>query len=134
MTLTTLQTVPAFLAYFATGVLLLGMFLTLYCVIVPGREWERIRQGNAAAALSLAGAALGFTLPLAAAIAHSDGLADMLLWAGISLLVQLGAFAAMHLLRRDVTRAIGRGGMAEAIVLATGSVVLGLLNAACMTP
>jgi putative membrane protein len=134
MTLTTLATVPAFLAYFATAVLLLASFLTLYCVILPGAEWARIRQGNAAAALSLAGAALGFSLPLAAAIAHAESLPDMALWAGISLLVQLGAFAAMHLLRRDVSAAIARGDMAEAIVLAAGSVVLGLLNAACMTP
>ena len=58
----------------------------------------------------------------------------MALWARVSFLVQLGAFAAMHLLRRDVAASIGRGDMAEAIVLAAGSVVLGLLNAACMTP
>jgi putative membrane protein len=134
MTLTTLAAVPAFLAYFIASLLLLAGFLTLYCAILPGREWDRIRAGNAAAALSLAGAAFGFSLPLAAAIMHADSLADMALWAGISLLVQLGAFAAMHLLRRDVAASIGRGEMAEAILLAAGSVVLGLLNAACMTP
>ena len=134
MTLTTLQNVPAFLAYFVSSLLLLAAFLTLYCLILPGREWARIREGNAAAALALAGAALGFTLPLAAAIIHADSLADMALWAGISLLVQLTVFATMHVLRRDVADAIGRGDMAEAIVLAAGSVVLGLLNAACMTP
>lgn len=134
MTLTTLANVPAFLAYFVSSLLLLAAFLTLYCRILPGDEWARIRAGNTAAALSLAGATVGFTLPLAAAIAHADSLADMALWAGISFLVQLGAFAAMHLLRRDVADSIGRGDMAEAIVLATGSVVLGLLNAACMTP
>ena len=134
MTLTTLQTVPSFLAYFLSSLVLLGAFLTLYSLVLPGREWARIRDGNAAAALSLAGATLGFALPLAAAIVHAASLADMALWAGVSLLVQLGAFAGMHLLRRDVAAAIGRGDMAGAIVFATGSVVLGVLNAACMTP
>jgi putative membrane protein len=77
---------------------------------------------------------LGFALPLAAAIAHAASLVDMVLWAAVALLVQLGAFAALHLLRRDVSAALERGDMAEAIVWAAGSVVLGLLNAACMTP
>ena len=134
MTLTTLENVPAFLAYFASAVLLLAVFLAVYCAVLPGRDWARIRKGNVAAAVSLAGATLGFSLPLAATIAHSVSLADMMLWSGISLLVQLGAFGAMHLLRRDLTEAIARGNMAEAVVWAAGSVVLGLLNAACLTP
>lgn len=134
MILTTLQSVPAFLLYFTSSLALLAIFLTVYCLVLPGDEWGQIREGNTAAALSLAGATLGFTLPLAAAIVHAGSLADMMLWAAVALLVQLGAFAAMHLLRRDVAAAIARGDMAEAIVLAAGSVVLGLLNAACMTP
>ena len=61
---------PAFLAYFAGSVVLLGIFLVLHARLLPVAEWQLIRQGNAAAALSLAGAAGGFALPLASAIVH----------------------------------------------------------------
>jgi uncharacterized membrane protein YjfL (UPF0719 family) len=39
----------------------------------------------------------------------------------------------MRLLRRDAVAAIERGDMAEAVLLAAGSVALGLINAACLS-
>ena len=124
---------PAFLAYFAGSVVLLGIFLVLHAWLLPVREWQLIRQGNAAAALSLAGAAGGFALPLTSAIVHSAGFADMVVWAAIAGAVQFAAFAAMRLLRRDVAGALARGDMAEATVIAAGSLILGTLNAACLS-
>ena len=47
---------PAFAAFFATAVVLLGGFLALYVVVTPYNELALIREGNAAAALSLGGA------------------------------------------------------------------------------
>src|SRR5690348_6795229 len=69
--MTSLANLPYFLAYFAASILLLAAFLGAYTLITPLHEWTLIRQGNTAAALSLAGATLGFTLPLASAIVHS---------------------------------------------------------------
>ena len=57
----------------------------------------------------------------------------MAVWAVISLLLQLLCFAALRLWRRDAAVALARGDMAEATLLAAGSVALGLLNAACLT-
>ena len=51
----------------------------------------------------------------------------------IALAVQLACFAAMRLLRRDTSAALARGDMAEAVFLASVSVVLGVLNAACLS-
>jgi len=51
----------------------------------------------------------------------------------VALILQLLCFGAMRLLRRNTSAALERGDMAEAIVLATGSVVFGLLNAACLS-
>lgn len=96
------------------------------------REWELIRAGNAAVALSLGGAMIGFALPLAAAVIHSASLADMVVSAAVALVVQLLCFAAMRLLRRDATAALARGDMAEGVLLASVSLVLGILNAACL--
>ena len=74
-----LDSLIAFITYFGTAVLLLGAFLALYTVVTPVRDWELIRAGNAAAALALGGAVLGFCLPLGMAIARSHSLADMVL-------------------------------------------------------
>ena len=131
--MTSLETLPAFLAYFAGSVVLLAAFLWLHERLLPGQEWKLIREGNAAAALSVAGAAGGFALPLASAVVHSAGFADMVVWAVISGAVQFGCFLAMRLLRRDVAGALARGDMAEAIVMAAGALILGVLNAACLS-
>ena len=131
--MTSLATLPAFLAYFALAMGLLGMFLAIYTAITPYPEWTLIRAGNTAAALSLAGATLGFCLPLTAAITHSVGLADMLVWGLVALIVQLLAFFLLRLTLGDMCAAIARGTMAPAIMVAAGSVAVGLLNAACLS-
>jgi len=131
--MTSLGTLPNFLSYFAMSVVLLAAFLGIYTLITPLEEWTLIRQGNTAAALSLSGATLGFALPLASAVVHSANLADMAVWATVALILQLLCFAAMRLRRRNVSAALAQGNMAEAIVLAAGSVIFGLLNAACLS-
>lgn len=131
--MTSLANLPYFLAYFAASILLLAAFLGAYTLITPVHEWTLIRQGNTAAAISLAGATLGFTLPLASAIVHSGSFADMVVWAAVALVLQLLCFAAMRMLRRNVSAALAQGDMAEAIVLACGSIVFGVLNAACLS-
>jgi putative membrane protein len=131
--MTSLANLPNFLMYFGASVALLAAFLAVYTMITPLHEWTLIREGNTAVALSLAGATMGFALPLASAIVHSANLADMAVWAAVALILQLLCFAAMRLLRRNVNAALAQGDMAEAIVLAAGSIVLGLLNAACLS-
>ncbi len=131
--MTSLANLPNFLVYFGASVVLLAAFLAAYTLIIPIHEWKQVREGNTAVALSLAGATLGFALPLASAIAHSANLADMVVWAAVALILQLLCFGAMRLLRRNVSAALAQGDMAEAITLATGSLVLGLINAACLT-
>ncbi len=122
----------AFLLYFGTSVALLAAFLAAFTLITPIHEWRLIRAGNTAVALALGGAMLGFALPLAAAVIHSASLPDMIVTAAVALVVQLLCFAAMRLLRRDASVALARGEMAEAVFLAFCSVVLGMLNAACV--
>ena len=128
-----LDSLIAFVTYFGTAVLLLGAFLALYTLVTPVRDWELIRAGNTAAATALGGAVLGFCLPLAMAIARSHSLSDMVLWAAIALVIQLLSYVAVRFLRRHEHGGLESGDMAEAILLASGSVGLGILNAACLT-
>ena len=127
------QNILLFLSYFGTAVVLFAAFLAAYTLATHIKEWELIRSGNTAASVSLGGAMIGFALPLAAAIGHSGGLADMVVTAAVALVVQLLCFAAMRLLRRDASAALVRGDMAEGVFMAAVSVVLGLLNAACLS-
>ncbi len=131
--MTSLENLPAFLGYFAGSLTLLAIFLVVQTWFLRIPEWQLIREGNTAAALSVAGGAGGFALPLASAIFHAAGFADMVVWAVISGVLQFATCAAMRLLRRDVGAALARGDMAEATVMAAASLIIGLLNAACLS-
>ena len=122
-----------FLLYLASALVLMGAFLGLYTLILPMREWALIRKGNIAAALVVGAALVGFSLPLAEAIKHTNTLPQMIVWSVVALLVQLIGFLAVRLFRKDAAQAIEQGDLAEAILLAAASVSLGLINAACLS-
>ncbi|HRF62133.1 MAG TPA: DUF350 domain-containing protein [Candidatus Competibacter sp.] len=124
---------PAFLSYFAAAIGLLALFLLIYVLMTPYREITLIRQGNTAAAASLSGAILGFVLPLASAIAHSVGLADMAIWGLVALIIQLLVYLAARLLLPDLARDVPAGKVATGVFLGALSLAIGMLNAACMT-
>lgn len=124
---------PAFLVYFATGLGLLALFAMVYGWIMPYRETALIRQGNVAASISLAGALVGFVLPLASAIAHSVNLLDMLVWAVIALIAQVAVYAVVARILPHFAEAIEAGRIAPATLLAAMAVAVGLLNAAALT-
>jgi len=124
---------PAFIIYLASALALLAVFLFIYIRITPYREIALIREGNIAAAISLSGAMIGFTIPLSKAIAQSANLPDMLTWAGIALVVQLLAYVTARLLIPGISRDIPAGKIAQGVFLGVLSLATGILNSACMT-
>ncbi len=124
---------PAFVIYLAAALALLAIFLFIYIRITPYREMELIRAGNLAAAISLSGAMIGFIIPLTKAIAQSGSLLDMLLWAGIALVVQLLAYAVVRMIIPGIAKDIPEGKVAQGVFLGALSLATGLLNSACMT-
>jgi putative membrane protein len=124
---------PDFLLYFAFGLALFLLFLAIYSAVTPYNEFKLIRDGNPAAAISLAGATLGFVLPLASAIAHSVGIVDMVLWGLVALVAQLVVYFVVGRVVPHFAQAISAGHVAPATLLASASVAVGLLNAAAMT-
>ncbi|MCC6073540.1 DUF350 domain-containing protein [Pseudomonas sp. GCM10022188] len=127
-----LQTLPNFLAYFATALALFGLFASLYLRLTPYAELRLIRAGNLAAAVALLGALLGFALPLASSIAHSTGLLDMLVWGAIAMLVQGLVFLGAARLMPELKEGIAAGHLAHGLFLGGSALCIGLLNAACM--
>ena len=89
---------PNFVRYVVVGFALAALFLWIYVLITPWREFALIRAGNSAAAIALVGALLGFCLPLANTIAHSVSLTDVVLWALVALVVQVIVHVAMRLI------------------------------------
>lgn len=128
-----LQTLPNFLAYFASALGLFGLFTSLYIRLTPYAEIQLIRQGNLSAAVALVGTLLGFALPLASTIAHSVSLVDMLIWGAIAMLVQVLVFLGLSRLVPELKGGIQSDTLAHGVFLGGASLCVGLLNAACMT-
>ena len=128
-----LEPIGLFLVYFGVALVFQAVFLALYMAVTPHHEVALIKQGNAAAAISLGGAVLGFTLPLASVIIHSVSLLDMAVWSVVALLVQLAVYRLVDFLLREISRHIEEGNVAAATTLAVASLALGMINAASMT-
>ncbi len=109
------------------------VFAAIYLMMTPHREISLIRQGNSAAAISLSGAILGYTIPLAKAVAQSESIQEMLLWSGVALVAQLFAYGIGRLVLPQLSAHVSEGKTASAILLAAIAVAIGLLNSAAMT-
>jgi putative membrane protein len=124
---------PNFVRYVVVGFALAGLFLWLYVLITPWREFALIRAGNSAAATALVGALLGFCLPLANTIAHSSSLTDVVLWSLVALVVQVGVHFALRLLMPQLKQAIEANEAAAGIIAGGFATCFGLITAACLT-
>jgi putative membrane protein len=122
-----------FLVYFFIAAALLLLFIFIYIRITPYKELQLIREGNNAAAISLAGTIFGMVIPVAHAIEYSVGLIDMAIWAAIALVVQLLVFVVARITLPDIARDIPAGKTASGIFLGTISVAAGVLSSACMS-
>jgi putative membrane protein len=117
--------VLSFIEYLGTGVLLLTIFVYLYARTTPYKDFALIEQDNLAVAVALAGAVMGFTLPLVAAIYYTKSLLEMVAWSAVTCLVQLG----LVVLLRSQAKRIEEGHLASSVTVAAISVAIGLLNA-----
>lgn len=127
-----IASLPAFASFFLAASALLAAFSALYVLITPYSEFKLIREGNAAAAISLGGAVIGFALPLAVSVAISHNLYAMLGWGIVAGVVQLLVFAVARLALPRINESIPRGGLASGIFLALLSIAVGILNAGCI--
>ena len=125
--------ITAHLVYFGIAIVATVLFVAIYVMVTPHREFTLIRQGNVAASISLGGALLGYIIPLAKAISQSESIGDMLLWSGVALVAQLVAYFVSRLLVPALSNDVHEGKVASGIFVAAMSIGIGLLNAAAMT-
>jgi putative membrane protein len=128
-----LTLVPVFLLYFGAALSISAVYLVIYSFVTPYAEWTLIRQGNNAAAISLSGAIIGFVIPLASTISHSQSILDMIVWGIVAMIVQLLVYLIARVCKPHLNADIEAGRTAPAVLLAALSVAVGVLNAACMT-
>ena len=118
--------------YFGMGLGFMLLYLLLYLYATPHREITLIRGDNLPAAVVLAGALLGFALPLANALRVASGVLGVAAWAFIALVAQLAAYAMVAMLLKDFPKRINRGEMAAAVLAAAIHGSVGLVNSAAM--
>jgi putative membrane protein len=123
---------PHTLLHAGVTVLLLLLGTGLYALLTPYKDLQLIREGNAAAALSLGGIFVGLALPLAVSLAGSITLLEIVIWAVAIIAVQLAAFRLTDLALRGLPKRIAAGEMAAATFLVSVKVAVAMILAAAV--
>ncbi len=127
------QALPNFVRYVIVGFGLACVFIAIYGLVTPWRDFVLIRAGNSAAAIALVGALLGFCLPLAHTIAQSISLTDVVLWSLVALAVQIIVHIGMRLVLPGLKQSIEADRPAAGVAAGGFATCFGLINAACLT-
>jgi len=124
--------VPAILAYLlhlATAIALVMAFFVVYTRVTPYDEVHLIREGNGAAALSLGGTLLGFSVTVASALMYTGSYYQFLGWGAVGMVVQLLVFLVATRLLRMSKDQIEANNCAFGGLLGAISLSIGLVNA-----
>ena len=133
MTLISAATVGTFFAYVATGAILIAVFVFAYEKFTPYRELQMIKEGNIAASISIVGAIIGFSLPIASLIIHSQWLDVMIQWSLVALIAQFAAYLTVAFVLRGFKAMMNEGNVAAGTFLCGIHLTTGIIIAAGMT-
>lgn len=122
-----------YLVHLALAALLLVVFFKAYTWMTPYDEVKLIRQGNHAAALSLGGAMLGFSMTIASSILHTNNWQQFLAWALGAMVVQALGYAVTTRCLKMAQDQIEADNSAFGGLLGTISLSIGGINAACIS-
>ena len=121
---------PIFLLHTGVTVAILFAAAALYILLTPHKEITLIRQGNAAAAVSLAGVLIGLSIPLAASLKASTNVIEIGLWGLVTVVVQLLIFRLTDIILRGLPRRIQDGELSAAALLVGAKLATAMLIAA----
>jgi putative membrane protein len=125
---------PVLLLQFVICIALLVVGVLVYTKVTPFRELELLREGNVAAATVLSGAVIALAIPLAALLATTRAVLDIVVWGIVAILLQLVTVAIVCHVMRRTRLAIDDGSLAAALPIAAAQLAIALLNAAGMVP
>lgn len=127
----TLEALGNFLLYTFSSLVLLGIFGKIYQWLTPYHEYESIKEGKLAPAISLGGALIGFTLPMLSVSYHGVNYVDFLIWAGIVGVLQIILFKALYWI---IPMQIEEDNRAIALIYAVLAFCVGLISAFSLIP
>jgi putative membrane protein len=109
---------------------LLVLFFLIYTRTTPFDEMTLIRQGNAAAALSLGGALIGFSMTVASGLVHTDNLLSFVGWSAAAAAVQLLTYVRLlHMSKPQIeANNVAFGLLLGSISISVGAVSAGALS------
>jgi putative membrane protein len=122
-----------YLLHLATAVALVAVYFILYTRMTPYDEVMLIRQGNHAAALSLGGTLIGFSLTIASAMLHTRDHYEFLVWSCGAMLAQVLVFQATTRLLHMSKDQIEANNAAFGGLLGALSISIGLVNAGAIS-
>lgn len=126
------QGLPVLVGQFAATLALLGIGIACYMALTPFDERRLVREGNVAVGIVVAGTLVALAIPLAANLASSVLILDIVLWGLVALVIQLATFGIATTLIRGLRGMIEAGNVAAALVLIGIQVAVALLNAGAM--
>ena len=121
---------PVFLAHAGVTVAILFAAVALYVLLTPHKETTLIREGNTAAAISLAGVLVGLAIPLAASLKASTNVIEIGLWGAVTVVVQLLVFRLVDLMLHGLPRRIQEGEVSAAALLVGAKLATAVIIAA----
>lgn len=122
-----------YLLHLGTAAALVLLFFVIYTRITPYNEVLLVRQGNHAAALSLAGALIGFSLTIASALLHTPDWVHFAGWSAGAMLVQVLVYNVTTRLLKMSKDQIEADNSAFGGLLGAISISVGLVNAGCIS-
>ena len=125
---------PVLLLQFAICIALLVVGVAIYTKVTPFHEGELLREGNVAAATVLSGAVIALAIPLAALLATTRAVLDIVVWGIVAILLQLVTVVIACHLMRGMRLTIEGGSVAAALPITAAQLAIALLNAAAMIP
>ncbi len=123
---------PLLLLHFGATLALFLIGVAVYVAVTPLHERDLLASGNQAAGVVLGGTVVALAIPLAATLATSLVLVDILIWGAVALLLQLITFLIAIWLFRDLRPMIESGNVAAGTALAGLQIAVALLNAGAM--
>ena len=123
---------PITLLHMGVTILILVLGAAVYVLLTPHREVALIREGNAAAALSLAGALVGLAIPLGVSMNASASVIEIAIWGVSTVVVQLLVFRLVDLLLRGLPQRIRDGEVSAAALLVGGKLATAIILASAV--
>jgi len=123
---------PVLLAQFAAALALLALGWLCYMRLTPFHEFDLIRQGNTAAGVVVMGTLIALSMPIAATLASSHVVLDIVIWGLVALLIQLLTFLLTVRLIRDLPAMIESGNVGASLLVIGIQNAVAIINAGAM--